>query len=431
MHSWLAPTSTAPIHGQVSVPGSKSITNRALILAAQADRPSTLMNVLRSRDTDQMMEALCRIGVAVEIDGTTATVSPTPVRTDTATAGPDDAITIDAGMAGTILRFLPPLLAARGQSATIDGDPSVRARPQAALLDALRELGVAVDGDTVPFTLNGTEPVRGGELEIDASGTSQFVSGLLLSAAGFTDGISLRHTGSTLPSSAHIEMTLDMLRTVGVRVSEHADPPSWRVEPGPVAAHDWVIEPDLSNATVFLAAAAATGGSVTIGDWNPSSTQPGVAFIDILAAMGASSRFDAATRTLTVTGPAALSGVTWDLNAIGELTPTVAALATLAQTPSTLGGIAHLRGHETDRLAALAENITALGGRCTASSDALHIEPAPLHGGTWKAFADHRIATAGAIVGLRTPSVTIDDIDSTAKTMPEFARLWTDLVDPS
>ncbi|GAA2066110.1 3-phosphoshikimate 1-carboxyvinyltransferase [Williamsia deligens] len=414
MTSWPAPTATTPVSATVTLPGSKSITNRALILAALADGPSTLHGVLRSRDTDLMLAALAAVGAGVDPDGT----DPTTI---TVTPGPLHGGDIDCGLAGTVMRFVPPFAALADGAVTVDGDEQMRARPVDTILRALRELGVVVDGDALPFTITGTGSVRGGAVTIDASSSSQFVSGLLLSAARFDDGITVHHVGDPVPSQPHIDMTIEMLRTAGVVVDD-GEADRWRVAPGPIAATDWRIEPDLSNAAAFLAAAAATGGSVSVPLWPAHTTQPGAQIVGVLAQMGATASVD--NGTLTVAGPDRLSGIAVDLRDIGELTPTIAALCALADSPSTLSGIAHLRGHETDRLAALTAEITGLGGRCTETADGLRIDPASLHGGTWHSYADHRMATAGAIVGLAVDGVEVDDIGCTSKTLPDFPAMW-------
>ena len=295
-------------------------------------------------------------------------------------------------------------------------------------LDALRQLGVEVDGDSLPFTVRSHGIPEGGEVTIDASGSSQFVSGLLLAGARFAQGITVTHEGGPLPSMPHVEMTVGMLRQAGVRVDSGEN--TWTVHPGPIAGREWAIEPDLSNATPFLAAAAVTGGRVTIKRWPANTTQPGDAIRHILVDMGVTVTQEPGFVTAKGSKDGALQGIERNMGDIGELTPTVAALCALADTPSTLTGIAHLRGHETDRLKALADNINALGGKVTELADGLHIDPAPLHGGEWPCYADHRMATAGAIIGLRVPGVEVEDIATTAKTLPGFDRMWETMVDP-
>lgn len=402
----------------MTLPGSKSITNRALVLAAQADGPSTVSGTLRSRDTDLMLDALAALGVGVDAD-------PADPTTVTITPGPLHAATIDCGLAGTVMRFVPPLAASARGPVHFDGDEQARSRPLHTILDALRDVGVKVDGDALPFTIEATGSVRGGPVTIDASASSQFVSGLLLSGAGFTEGVTITHSGTPVPSMPHIEMTIEMLADAGVLVDTSV-PDRWHIAPGPVRAVNWQIEPDLSNAAAFLAAAAVAGGSVSVPRWPSATTQPGAAIVDILEAMGCVT--DLADGLLTVTGPEVLQGITWDMSAIGELTPTVAALCALAEGTSTLSGVAHLRGHETDRLHALRTEINRLGGACRETDDGLIIEPAPLHGGLWHSYADHRMATAGALIGLVTEGVDVDDIETTAKTLPDFPAMWARMI---
>lgn len=422
---WPVPTVAGPVAAAVAVPGSKSLTNRALVLAAQATGPSTILAPLRSRDTDLMAAALRSIGIGVRTTDDPASpagswqVRPAPVR------GPAQ---IDCGLAGTVMRFIPPLAATGTGDITVDGDPAARRRPMRTVLQALRTLGADIDGDALPFVLHGTGALRGGAVTLDASASSQFVSGLLLAAPSFTEGVTVHHDGKPVPSMPHIEMTVQNLRSVGAVVDD-SEPNTWRVEPGPVAPWTLPIEPDLSNATPFLAAAIVTGGTVTVPYWPLVTSQPGDVFREIAEQFGC--QVDLQDDRLTITGPHAVPGIDVDLHEVGELTPTVAAVAVLADGPSHLRGIGHLRGHETDRLAAIEQNIAALGGSVRTDADSIHITPTALHGGIWKAFADHRMATAGAIVGLRVPGVVVDDIASTSKTLPGFAAMWTDLLSGS
>ncbi|MCG8916121.1 3-phosphoshikimate 1-carboxyvinyltransferase [Actinokineospora sp. PR83] len=416
--SWSAPLAPAPVHATVTVPGSKSITNRALVLAALSRRPTTVTGALRSRDADLMIAALVALGVPVDSDGTT-------VRTGAHTALTGPAL-VDCGLAGTVMRFVPPVAALAEGRVDFDGDPRARERPMGTVLDALRALGADVDGDGLPFAIRGRGHLPGGAVTIDASASSQFVSGLLLSGAAYDDGLTVHHDGEPVPSLPHIDMTVEMLRAAGVSVDD-SEPNTWRVEPGPIAPVDWVVEPDLSNATPFLAAAAVTGGEVTVTGWPARTTQPGDEIRQILKLMGA--EVDLADGRLTVRGPDRLGGVDIDLHDVGELTPTVAALAALADGPSRLRGIAHLRGHETDRLAALVAEVNGLGGDAEETEDGLLIRPRPLRAGRWHAYADHRMATAGAIVGLVVDGVTVDDITTTAKTMPDFPAMWSAMLD--
>lgn len=421
--------STRSINATVPVPGSKSLTNRELVLAALADAPSVLRRPLHSRDSALMCDALSNLGVdclATVRDGTDIIdVSPRPLTGDT---------TIDVGLAGTVMRFVPPLAALATGDVVFDGDEGARRRPMSTTIDSLRKLGVDVSDDgrgTLPFTVHGTGRVRGGDITIDASASSQFVSGLLLAAARFDEGLTLRHSGDHVPSMPHIEMTLHCLRARGVTVST-PEPGVWRVEPGPIAGVDIVIEPDLSNAAPFLCAAVIAGGTVTIPDWPDSTTQVGADLAEYLPMFGAT--VTRGSNGLTVDGGVGLRGgkpipgVTLDLSTGGELAPALVALAALADGPSEFTGIAHLRGHETDRLAALVEEINKLGGRATELPDGIRLEPAPLHGGEWLSYHDHRMATAGAIIGLAIDGVEVENIATTSKTLPDFPRMWAEML---
>lgn len=417
---WNAPRAPEPINWVQKVPGSKSITNRAFVLAAIADYPSTIEGALRSRDTDLMATALRALGVNIaEIDEETLRIEPTELH----------GAQVNCGLAGTIMRFLPPIASLARGTVIFDGDPQARVRPMSTILDALRTLGASVDGERLPFTVYGQGAPEGGTVDIDASGSSQFVSGLLLAGAKFRRGLTVRHIGASLPSLPHIEMTVAMLRQAGVRVTTEQN--QWTIAPGPIQGKHWVIEPDLSNATPFLAAAAVTAGTVTVQNWPIDTTQPGDVIRTILEKMGCRVELiaDGDHYDLAVTGPVApLNGLQLDMSDIGELTPTVAALAALASTESRLTGIAHLRGHETDRLAALTTEINRLGGDCEELPDGLLIRPAQLHGGLWHSYADHRMATAGAILGLVVDDVQVEDIQTTAKTLPGFEIMWEAMV---
>ncbi len=409
---WPAPTAGIAVDATVTLPGSKSITNRALVLAALSDQPSVIRRPLFARDTHLMADGLAALGARIDSASDAWTVTP---------AGLGAAV-VDVGNSGTVLRFLPPLATLAAGPVDFDGDDRARHRPVAALLDALRHLGANIEADArLPFTVRGTGRLAGGEVSLDASASSQLVSGLLLSGARFDDGVVVRHHGPPPPSLPHIAMTVAMLRAAGVTVDDSA-PSVWRVSPGPVQAPDIEVEPDLSNAAPFLAAALVTGGRVTVTGWPATTTQAGDALRHLLVALGAGVRFDAGC--LTVTGAGGVHGLDADLHDIGELAPVLAAVAALADTPSHLRGIAHLRGHETDRLAALAGQLRGLGGRVVDSDDALHITPAPLHGGVFDTFDDHRLATAGAVLGLVVPGVQVVDVATTGKTLPGFVALW-------
>ncbi|WP_155763940.1 3-phosphoshikimate 1-carboxyvinyltransferase [Mycobacterium asiaticum] len=426
MSAWQAPTTPTPVHATVTVPGSKSQTNRTLVLAAlaaaQGQGNSTITGALRSRDTDLMIGALRTLGLDVDGPGTDLTVS--------GRIAPSPDARIDCGLAGTVLRFVPPLAALSAVPVIFDGDEQARSRPIAPLLDALRALGVPIDGTGLPFQVQGSGSVAGGTVAIDASASSQFVSGLLLAGASFTGGLTVQHTGASLPSAPHIAMTVAMLRQAGVDVDDSAAN-TWRVRPGAVEARHWEVEPDLTNAVAFLAAAVVTGGAVRITGWPVTSVQPAEHILNVLQKMNAV--VTQSDSLLDVQGSEGYDGFDVDLRDVGELTPSVAALAALAAPGSVshLAGIAHLRGHETDRLAALSTEINRLGGDCRETDDSLVITATPLRPGLWRAYADHRMAMAGAIVGLRVPGVEVDDIAATTKTLPEFPTLWAQMVGSS
>ena len=390
------------------------MTNRALVLAALSDGPSAIRHPLRARDTRLMADALQALGTSVVDVDDGWLITPVPMR------GPAE---IDCGLAGTVMRFLPPLAALAEGVVRFDGDPPARQRPMRALLRALAELGVGVDDGgrgALPFVVHGRGRVAGGAVTIDASASSQYVSGLLLAGARYERGLTVQHVGDPLPSEPHVEMTVAMLRRAGVAVSEQ--PSVWRVEPGPIGPFHVDIEPDLSNAAPFLAAALVTGGSVVVPSWPERTTQPGKALPGLLTGLGGTCRLDATG--LSVRGVGRIRGIDVDLHAAGELTPVLAAVAALADSPSRLRGIAHLRGHETDRLTALAAELTALGGDVEQFDDGLTIRPRPLTGGVFRTYADHRMAQAGAVLGLAVDGIEVDDVATTAKTLPDFVRRW-------
>lgn len=416
---WPAPRPAGAVNGRVTVPGSKSISNRALILAAIADGPSTLSGLLAARDTALMKAALVSLGVGISERDGLVTVTPGSLK------GPAD---VDCGLAGTVMRFVPPVAALADGIISFDGDPYARERPMNVILGALRTLGVEIDDHgtgRMPYAVNGSGAVRGGEVTLDASGSSQFVSALLLAGARYDAGVDLRHDGKPVPSQPHLDMSVAMLRERGVTVDD-SEPNRWIVAPGPIRALDTVIEPDLSNAAPFLAAAVVTGGSVTVTGWPTSTTQPGGQLPELLSRFGA--EVSLADGELTVRGTGRIAAVDLDLSEVGELSPVLAAIAVLADGPSYFRGIAHLRNHETDRLAALETEFNALGSDVTQTPDGLEFHPKPLHGGLFGTYHDHRMAHAAAVVGLAVDGIEIENIGTTAKTLPEFPELWSALV---
>jgi 3-phosphoshikimate 1-carboxyvinyltransferase len=413
---WPAPTASGPVTTTVRLPGSKSMTARALVLAALAGEPGVVERPLRARDTRLMAAGLAALGVAVDTTSDERwPVVPGPLR------GP---ARIDVGLAGTLMRFLPPVAALAEGAIEFDGDPHARNRPLRPIIEALRTLGASIDASAsggLPLTVRGAGLVEGGEAVIDASGSSQFVSGLLLSAPRFTKGLVLRHEGPPVPSAPHLRMTTHMLRAAGAVVDESvAD--VWAVEPGVLRGRTWVIEPDLSGAAPFFAAAMVTGGTVTLAEWPAESWQPVGRLTELLTGLGAT--VEQGPAGLTVRGTGTVHGLTADLSEVSELTPVIAALAALADGPSELRGVEHIRGHETDRIAALATELGKAGAEVTEFPDGLRIVPRPLRATSFETYADHRMAHAAAVIGLAVPGIELTDVACTSKTLPEFPELW-------
>ncbi len=418
MTVWLAPTPGGRVSGDVSVPGSKSASARALVLAALSDGPSELTGLLEARDTRLMRAGVEALGVRCEDRGAGAgAVRVTPPAAFLSGR-------VEVGLSGTVMRFLPCVAALAPGRSDFVGDAAATDRPVAPLLDALRQAGVAVEGDAVPFAVLGTGTVRGGEVTLDASGSSQFVSALLISGARFAEGLTVRHAGPPIPSRPYVAMTVGMLRDRGVTIDE-PDPYTWVVHPGRLAARGEAIEPDLINAAAFLCAGLVTGGEVSMA-WPERTLQAADGILAALEAFGA--RVQRTLGRVRVSGTVRAADV--DLRDVAELTCVLAAVACLADGPSRLRGVGHIRGHETDRLAALASELTGLGASVRETADGLEIFPGTLHGGTFRTYADHRMAHAAAVLGLAVPGVELDDVDCTSKTMPDFPGLWVGLVDP-
>ncbi len=501
---WPAPAASGPVLAVLRLPGSKSMTNRALVLAALADGPATIRNPLRARDTDLMVAALRALGARIEAasgsadDGpaaascwlvtpaatggtapggtragaapggtrpgaapggtapgdtragtapgdTRAGAAPGDTRPGTAPGGTRPAhagsvrrLTVDVGNAGTVLRFVPPVAALAVADADFRGDDRASARPVGPLLAALRELGATIDDGgrgAIPFTVRGRGGVRGGAVTLDASASSQLVSGLLLAAPRFDKGAEIRHDGPRLPSAPHLAMTVQMLREAGADVETRSRAPGgagavgpvsdiWRVHPGVLAPGTVTVEPDLSNAGPFLAAALVTAGTVTVAGWPARTTQPAAQILDVLTSMGAVCT--ATADGMQVTGPGEIRGVTADLRDVSELTPVLTAVAALASGPSVFTGIGHQRAQECDRLAALAREISALGGDVTEHPDSLQIRPRPLRGdgAVFASYDDHRLVMAAAVLGLAVPGLHVRNAATVRKTFPGFISSW-------
>lgn len=404
------------VHGRVVVPGSKSETNRALVMAALGDGPSHISGALASRDSALMIEALRTLGVRVEdLGGGRIVVTPAPL------VGGG---TVDCGLAGTVMRFVPPLVLLADGPVRFVGDPHASERPMAGLLDGLRQVGATVDADRLPFTVTPPKRPRGGEVTIDSSASSQFVSGLLLVGALLPGGLTVRHAGATLPSRPHIAMTTSMLTQRGVRARE-VDERTWHVDEGPVGALDSLVEPDLTNASVFLAAAAVAGGEVSVPGWPATTTQPGALFLDVARRMGC--EVDVAGGVATLRPGQRLRGIDVDLHAASELTPVVAALAAVADGETTIRGVGHIRGHETDRISALATELARAGIDVEERPDGLRITGGTPSPAVFETYADHRMVHFAALLGLVAAGSSVTDMECVSKTMPDFPELWSAL----
>jgi 3-phosphoshikimate 1-carboxyvinyltransferase len=435
--TWPSPAADGPVSARVRLPASKSITNRALVLAALSDGRAVIANPLQARDTMLAAAALRVLGTGILDEGND---SRTTWRVTPGQPAPGSAVSVDVGNAGTVMRFLPGLAALTSAVVAFDGDARARQRPVGPILAALRQLGAHIeDGGraAVPFTVHGRGAVRGGTVVLDASGSSQLVSGLLLSAPRFDEGIEIRHEGPPVPSAPHIAMTVRMLRAAGAEVAELVSGPggragAWRVRPGRLDLGAVTVEPDLSNAGPFLAAALVTGGTVTIPDWPRDSLQAAGAILDVLTRMGA--RCEVGADGLTITGTGRIVGITADLRDVNELAPVLTAAAAVAESPSVFTGLAHTRTHETDRLAALAKEINALGGDITELPDGLQIRPRPLRagaaGGPFGSYDDHRMVMAAAVLGLVVPGIRVAGADTVAKTFPDFSQVWAGMLGP-
>jgi 3-phosphoshikimate 1-carboxyvinyltransferase len=438
---WTAPAAAGPVRARVAIPGSKSVTNRALVLAALADGPGTIAGPLHARDTLLMRQALTALGSKVTENLLYGNEAATQAPAWQVVPGRPEADTsVEVGNAGTVMRFAPPVAALSGVSVRFHGDPRASQRPVGPVLAALRELGAVIEDEgrgAVPFTVRGTGSLAGGAVTVDASGSSQFVSGLLLAAPRFDKGIEVRHRGARGPSAPHIAMTVRMLRDAGAEVEAWAQgdgqpagtPDTWRVQPGVIGHHDVAVEPDLSNAAPFLSAAVVTGGTITISDWPVATSQPADQILALLASFGAT--FGRGGGALTITGAGRIAGVTADLADAPEVAPVAAALAALADGPSRLTGIAHLRHQETDRLAALATEINALGGDVTELADGLAIRPRPLRAGgrPFDSYDDHRMVMAAAVLGLAVPGIEVANAATVGKTFPGFMELWASMLE--
>ena len=409
------PHATGPVRGEVVVPGSKSETNRALVLAALGDGPSRITGALVSRDSELMIGALKTLGVEIIEENEALVVAPS----DFVGGG-----TIDCGLAGTVMRFVPPLAMLADSPVEFVGDPHASERPMDGLLDGLRQLGAGVEGDRLPFTVTPGE-FRTSEVMIDASGSSQFVSGLALVGNRVPGGLVLRHEGATVPSRPHIEMTLAMLRERGIdaQETEHC---VWEIPEGTLRALDSQVEPDLTNASVFLAAALVAGGEVIVPAWPEETTQPGAMFIDVARRFGAD--VEVLEGKAVAKGGCTLRGIDVDLSDASELTPVVAALGAVAEGTTTIRGVAHIRGHETDRLHALVMELRRAGLAAEELEDGLAVTGGRPNAAEFDTYADHRMVHFAALLGLLAEGSTVTDMECVSKTMPGFPTMWAGLL---
>lgn len=421
--TWTTPLAEGPLDADIRVPGSKSITNRAYVLAALASAPTRVRTPLDSRDARLMLGAISALGSHSQesIDG--YLVHPLgPGRVH-----PGETVRVELGNAGTVARFTPALATLGTGPVLFDGDEAIRRRPISPLLKALRDLGARIDDDrreAPPFTVHGEGGLRGGRVDLNSSASSQFLSALLLAGPSFQQGVTVRLVGGQVPSEPHIAMTVEMLRRFGATVDREGT--EFHVAPTRLSCPEYIVEPDLSTAAPFVAAAVATGGTVRVAGWPHQTTQPGDWLRSLLPALGATAELDASG--LTVTDGGTIPGVELDLHEVGELTPVIAALLCFAEGPSVISGVAHLRGHETDRLTALATELSSLGADVRETEDGLRITPAPLHGGKFHTYDDHRLVMAAAVLGLRVEGVEVQNPATVGKTYPGFVQAWADML---
>lgn len=444
---WHAPAKSGPLAAEVNLPGSKSLTARALILALLSDHPSSLQGVLNCRDSRLMIDGIVAVGAEVsQRNGITTIVPPLKTGFVDMLEKEREPITIYCGLSGTVMRFLPPAIFALGLGPVIfDGDPAARKRPMKPLLDALVQLGAEVtylrEEGFLPFRIDGNW--QGGTVVVDCERSSQFLSALLLAAPAAPKETEIVVKGH-IPSAPHVAMTLGVIERAGIK---YAGPsrnkvlagkcsvdPSWKISPQSFDADSIVIEPDLTNAGPFLAAALICGGEVRVNNWPLESEQAGDYWRQLLPRMGAQAikrvaLGDTGYSQLVVNGTGTVQGIEVDMSNYGELVPTVAALATLADSPTRITGIGHLRGHETDRLMALAKEIKRLGGDAKGGQDYLEITPSKqMQPATLESYNDHRLAMFGAIVGLAVPGTGVHDMSTVDKTFPAFPQVWEDML---
>ena len=407
-----------PVDATVTLPGSKSITNRALVCAALADGPSVLTGVLDADDTVAMVEALRALGVDVDRTG--------DAELTVGGGGPRHGAAVDARQSGTTARFVLPLLALAEGPSSLDGDEQLRARPMGPSFDALRAAGARVEEQQgaghLPVTVAG--PLRAAALSLPGDASSQFLSGLLLSGPATSEGLELTIT-TDLVSRPYVDMTVAVMEAFGAEVDHQVSGGRdvWHVAPRPYRPSRYAIEPDASAASYAWGAAVATGGRVTVPGLSRHALQGDVAFADVLARMGAEVTWH--DDAVTVAAGARLVGVDVDMEPISDTVPTLAALAALAEGPTTIRGVGFIRAKESDRIAGPVAELRRCGVDAEATDDGMVIRPRPLRPATFETYRDHRMAMAFAVLGLVAPGMAVRDPGCVAKTFPGY---W-DLLD--
>ena len=406
-----------PVDAEVRVPGSKSVTNRALLVAALADGLSVIKNPLFSDDPYYLMDALVRLGFDVRVDGEAGEVRVGGLGGEI----PHGDVEVFVGNAGTVARFLPPALALGPGPYTVDGVPRMRERPIRDLVDAMRRLGAAVDytheDGRFPLLVRGGG-LEGGETPVQGAGSSQFVSGLLMAAPYARRTVNLDVRGRE--RWPYVGITVEVMRHFGVEVGVSEGFRSLTVGPGVYRAREFEVEPDASAASYFMALAAVTGGRVRVPGLGSRSSQGDLRFAEVLGRMGC--EVDLGEDAVEVRGPGRLRGVEVDMGAFSDTMMTLAAIAPFASTPTTITNVGHARHQETDRISAVATELGRLGVEVEEGRDGVRILPGPLRPAVIETYGDHRVAMAFAVAGLaaKSPVVTIRDPGCVTKTFPGY-----------
>lgn len=418
---------TRPVDATVSVPGSKSVTNRALIVAALANGPSTILNPLFSDDSYWLMETLTRLGFTVKADREEAEI------TILGQAGKipnhDPQLEVYVGNAGTAARFLPPLLSLGGDEYRIDGTPRMRERPVHNLVESLRQLGgnISYGGEEgrFPLVISGGG-MRGGVARVESSKSSQFLSGLLMSAP-YATGKTVLEVEGDLVSRPYIGITIGVMKSFGVEVDVDEEHGRYTVSPGVYEPRKYEVEPDASAASYFMAAAAVTGGRIRIPGLGSETSQGDMRFLEVLESMGCN--VDVRSDHVEVRGPRRLKGVEVDMNEFSDTMMTLAAIAPFAESPTTIKNIEHTRHQETDRIHAVANELARLGVKVEEKQSFLCIIPSSsvtfgsrVRPATVRTYEDHRMAMSFAVVGLVAPGIGIENPACVTKTFPDYFR---------